>query len=128
MKQHVVILFGGKSGEHEVSIVSALSVYQALDKSKYDVTMVGIDKTGRWLMPDQSLLLAQKENPRIIKLNEFKRTVVLTGQTLSLLDSISEQKDSGSDRFRRRKALADAARPVTTLANQKIDVVFPVLH
>lgn len=112
MKQHVVILFGGKSGEHEVSIVSALSVYQALDKSKYDVTMVGIDKTGRWLLPDQSLLLAQKENPRLIKLNEIKNTVALIPcPEQKSLRSVSQQNGS-----------------LLPSAIKKIDVVFPVLH
>jgi len=76
-KKRIALLFGGKSGEHEVSIVSALSIYKALDKSKYDVVMVGIDKTGRWLLPDQSRLLAESENPRLIKLNEVKQTVSL---------------------------------------------------
>src|ERR1700733_10038909 len=76
-KLKVGILFGGKSGEHEVSIVSAMSVYAALDKQKYDVTMIGIDPDGRWLLPDQTKLLAQKENPRLIKLNKEKDTVSL---------------------------------------------------
>ena len=44
------ILFGGRSCEHEVSVTSAKSVLQALDLDKYDVTMIGIDKTGRWLL------------------------------------------------------------------------------
>lgn len=77
MKKRVAILFGGKSGEHEVSIVSALSIHQALDKAKYDVTLVGIDKTGRWLLPDQTKLLAQAKNPRLIHLNEVHETVSL---------------------------------------------------
>jgi len=54
MKKRVVILFGGRSGEHEVSIVSATAIYKALDKDRYDVMMVGIDKQGRWLLPDES--------------------------------------------------------------------------
>jgi D-alanine-D-alanine ligase len=76
-KKRVAILFGGKSGEHEVSIVSALSIFNALDKEKYEATLVGIDKTGRWLLPDQTRLLAQKSNPRLIKLNDIKETVSL---------------------------------------------------
>nr|AIA12992.1 D-alanine--D-alanine ligase [uncultured bacterium] len=76
-KLKVGILFGGKSGEHEVSIVSALSIYQALDKSKYDPTLIGIDKTGRWLLPDQSRILAERQNARLIKLNKEHQTVSL---------------------------------------------------
>lgn len=51
-KIHVGLLFGGRSGEHEVSLASAASVFKALDKSRYDVTLIGIDKEGRWLLPD----------------------------------------------------------------------------
>ncbi len=43
-KKKIAVIFGGKSGEHEVSISSAISVFNALDKSKYDVALIGIDK------------------------------------------------------------------------------------
>lgn len=76
-KLRVGIVFGGKSGEHEVSIVSATNIFNALDKEKYDVTLVGIDKTGRWLLPDQTLLLTNAANPRLIKLNKENRSVSL---------------------------------------------------
>ncbi len=49
MKKRVAVIFGGKSSEHEVSIVSARSVIQALDKAVYDVIPVAIAKNGRWL-------------------------------------------------------------------------------
>ncbi len=45
----VAVLFGGRSCEHEVSIVSARSVIAAIDRQRYDVVMIGIDKGGRWL-------------------------------------------------------------------------------
>ncbi|MCL1917234.1 MAG: D-alanine--D-alanine ligase [Peptococcaceae bacterium] len=48
LKKKVVVLFGGKSGEHEVSIRSAASVIEALDRDRYEVFAVGIDKEGRW--------------------------------------------------------------------------------
>src|ERR1700753_1228994 len=48
-KLRVGILFGGRSGEHEVSLLSAASVLKAIDKSKYDVVPIGISKEGRWL-------------------------------------------------------------------------------
>lgn len=62
-KIRVGLLFGGRSGEHEVSIASALSVFNALDKSRYDVTLIAIDKEGRWLLPDPKALLAQANDP-----------------------------------------------------------------
>ena len=71
-KIRVGIIFGGRSGEHEVSIASALSVYNALDKSRYEVTLIGIDKEGRWLLPDPKPLLAHAENPMSVKLGKIQ--------------------------------------------------------
>src|ERR1700749_2249109 len=48
-KIRVGILFGGRSGEHEVSLLSAASVFNAIDKSKFEVVPIGITKEGRWL-------------------------------------------------------------------------------
>jgi D-alanine-D-alanine ligase len=48
-KLRVGILFGGRSGEHEVSLLSAASILQAIDRKKFDVTPIGITKEGRWL-------------------------------------------------------------------------------
>src|SRR2546427_279846 len=47
-KIRVGILFGGRSGEHEVSLLSAASVFNAIDKNKYEVVPIGITKEGRW--------------------------------------------------------------------------------
>ena len=58
-KIRVGILFGGRSGEHEISLLSAASVFQAIDKSKYEVVPVGITKEGRWVTAaDAERLLA----------------------------------------------------------------------
>ena len=48
-KLRVGILFGGRSGEHEVSLLSAASVLGAIDRDKFEVTPIGITKEGRWL-------------------------------------------------------------------------------
>jgi len=48
-KLRVGILFGGRSGEHEVSLLSAASVLNAIDKDKYEVVPIGITKHGRWV-------------------------------------------------------------------------------
>src|SRR4030081_619198 len=53
-KLRVGILFGGRSGEHEVSLRSAASVLKAIDKTKYDVVPIGITKDGRWLTADHA--------------------------------------------------------------------------
>jgi len=47
-KQNVVLLFGGRSGEHEVSLNSAQSIYKAIDRSRYNVETIGINKQGQW--------------------------------------------------------------------------------
>lgn len=105
-KLRVGLLFGGKSGEHEVSVVSAMSIYHALDKNKYEVVMIGIDPNGRWLLPDQTKVLAQSQNPRLVKLNQEKATV-------SLLPYPSSQQ----------------LVPVEAKAGMSgLDVIFPVLH
>src|ERR1700722_16111746 len=67
-KIRVGLVFGGRSGEHEVSIPSALSVFNALDKSRYDVALIAIDKEGRWLLPDPKPLLAQANDPMHVRL------------------------------------------------------------
>ena len=48
-KLRVGVLFGGRSGEHEVSLLSAASVIEAIDKSKYEVVPIGITKAGHWV-------------------------------------------------------------------------------
>jgi D-alanine-D-alanine ligase len=47
-KIKVAVVFGGQSGEHEVSVVSAASVIGALDIEKYEIETIGITKDGRW--------------------------------------------------------------------------------
>jgi len=60
-KTRVAVIFGGRSGEHEVSLVSAASVIKAIDKKKYEVIPVGVTKQGGWLNPaDSEKLLVGK--------------------------------------------------------------------
>jgi D-alanine-D-alanine ligase len=111
-KIKVGILFGGKSGEHEVSIVSATSVQKALDKNKYDVTMIGIDKTGRWTLPSSEMLLEHQSVPRLLKLSQEKSTV-------SMLPFESE---------RQLVSVSQNGSALPSLQAQKFDVIIPVLH
>ena len=53
-KLRVGILFGGKSGEHEISLRSARSILKAIDRKKYDVVELGITKEGRWLQSGEA--------------------------------------------------------------------------
>ena len=54
-KLHVAVLFGGRSGEHDVSLMSARSVLSVLDPAKYDVTQIGITHDGKWLTGEDVL-------------------------------------------------------------------------
>ena len=106
-KIRVGILFGGRSGEHEVSIASAMSVYKALDKSKYDVTLIGIDKTGRWLLPEVEMLLKHTDQPMNIQLNQVQGSFALIPHPAK-----------------------DQIFPIqgTSTHVPPLDVIFPVLH
>jgi len=60
-KLRVGVIFGGRSGEHEVSLVSATSVMNALDKEKYEVVPIGITREGRWVSSDRALTLLKEK-------------------------------------------------------------------
>lgn len=106
-KIRVGLLFGGRSGEHEVSIASALSVYSALDKSRYEICLIAIDKAGRWLLPDPKALLAQATDPMYARVPE-------TPQGLSVVPYASTQQ----------------MIPIgpTQGAIPHLDVMLPILH
>ena len=48
-KKKLVVIFGGRSSEHEVSCISVQTVAKAVDTDKYDMTLIGITKDGKWL-------------------------------------------------------------------------------
>ena len=52
-KKRIGVIFGGRSGEHEVSLLSAASVIRAIDKDKFDLFYIGITKDGRWMAVPQ---------------------------------------------------------------------------
>jgi D-alanine-D-alanine ligase len=62
-KVRVAVLYGGRSGEHEVSLQSAASVITHLDRSRFEIVPVAIDKQGRWHLNDISLLKGKKSLP-----------------------------------------------------------------
>jgi D-alanine-D-alanine ligase len=98
----VAVLFGGRSGEHEVSLASAASVIRALDPEKYEAVPIGISKEGRWLVGSASLKMLADV------LNSGNRVLLAPDPGVSALVPL----DSGS-----------AGR-----SNISFDVVFPVLH
>jgi D-alanine-D-alanine ligase len=106
-KLNVCLVFGGKSGEHEVSLQSAKSIYEMLDKEKYNVFLVGIDKQGHWLLGNSSNYLLNANNPKLIALNKSSG---------SAITPINETETS-------ELILTETGKKIG-----KIDVFFPVIH
>ncbi|MCE5255346.1 MAG: D-alanine--D-alanine ligase [Spirochaetaceae bacterium] len=63
----IALLYGGKSGEHEVSLVSAASIAKNLDSKKYEVLLIGIAKSGQWLLQDPGIMTRIQGKPQKAK-------------------------------------------------------------
>jgi D-alanine-D-alanine ligase len=104
-KIRVGILFGGKSAEHEVSLRSAKNVADAIPKDKYDVVLIGIDKSGRWLLnSDSNFLLSQAGQP-MPKLVQGGKEVSLIPESAGVIQTVGQSGESS-----------------------RVDVIFPILH
>lgn len=68
-KIKVGVIFGGKSSEHEVSLMSARNIIDAIDKNQYQIVLIGIDKNGNWNYYDIKNYLLNENDPKKIKLN-----------------------------------------------------------
>lgn len=66
----VGVLFGGRSGEHDVSLCSAASVVSALDPAKYSVVAIGIDRDGRWYVQDRPVIVDDPDFGRVLKMEK----------------------------------------------------------
>lgn len=105
-KINLAVIIGGKSPEHAISLRSAYSIIHALDKDKYDITIIGIDKTGKWWLQDNDRYIDHHDAPKAIVLSPSDKQVFL-----------------------------DTDGKKTFLINKKgncklktIDVAFPVIH
>jgi D-alanine-D-alanine ligase len=105
-KTRVAVLFGGRSGEHDVSLMSARSVLNALDKERYEVVQIGITLDGNWLTGDNALEAFEKND-----VSYLDRVIPPTEPAHQALYVTRETK------------MGDK---LETLA--KADVFFPVLH
>ena len=127
-KLRVGVLFGGRSGEHEVSLLSAASVLKAIDKNKYDVVPIGITKDGRWLtaMHAERLLQGKPVEERSLRAGDPDAT--LGAAVLSSGESIvvppEPRQGGGMTPFAPDPALARRAADRAI----NVDVIFPVLH
>lgn len=79
-KIRVAVLYGGRSGEHEVSLQSAASVIKNLDRDKYEVIPIGIDKAGHWLVNDMQQLSLDKQTKSIAIQTKNAQTLSAPGQ------------------------------------------------
>lgn len=75
-KLRVAVVFGGRNSEHEVSLKSARSVMEALDKDKYEVVPIGIDKHGRWMVGGDPLLALEQASEHALLGRDPKAGVV----------------------------------------------------
>ena len=66
MKSRIAVVFGGRSGEHDVSVRSAKAVIENIDKSKYSVIPIAIDHSGHWLDPKESARLLPAATTELI--------------------------------------------------------------
>ncbi|KUO74329.1 MAG: D-alanine--D-alanine ligase [Clostridia bacterium BRH_c25] len=99
-KLNVAVVFGGKSGEHEVSLMSATNVIKAMDKDKYNIHMIGITKQGKWM--------------------------AYKGETDKIIDGSWEKEAVGADRDETINLLFSGL--FSGNGESRIEVVFPVLH
>lgn len=123
-KLKVGILFGGRSGEHEVSLLSAASVVNAIDKTKFDVVPIGITKTGQWVTASHAeRLLGGKPVPeRHLRAGDPEATpgAAILARGDEMIVPPVPSKDS-------LVPFSTPASPSAAVPTH-VDVVFPVLH
>jgi D-alanine-D-alanine ligase len=107
-KIRVALLFGGKSAEHDASLMSAKNVYQALDKEKYDVTLVGITRAGHWLTASPEILLE--------------------GDYREMGKSLESKSTARQDLFVPQKNEILLYQGKEESVTEAIDIVLPILH
>jgi D-alanine-D-alanine ligase len=111
-KLRVGVIFGGRSGEHEVSLRSARAVIDAMDAKKYDVVPIAITKKGKWLSPSEATRLLPDETKELLTddvVSEKRHPTTFIG-------------DSS------RNGLVQQTSNIERTPVQPLDVVFPVLH
>src|ERR1700674_383394 len=138
-KLRVGILFGGRSGEHEVSLLSAASVVNAIDKTKYEVVPIGITKDGRWLTAEHAERLLKGKNKNEEHADKSVRAtqtqlragdpeatpgaaVLAAGESV-VVPPEPARRDAGLAPFQTDANLRRASDRAIN-----VDVIFPVLH
>ena len=125
-KLRVGILFGGRSGEHEVSLLSAASVLNAIDKAKYEVVPIGITKDGRWLTAEHAERLL-KGDTKQLRAGDPAATLgaaVLASGDAVVVPPEPVHRESGLAPFQTDASMLRRAADRAI----NVDVIFPVLH
>lgn len=112
-KIRVGVIFGGRSGEHEVSLASARSVLRALDAKKYEIVTIGITKDGRWVAADEIAAALTAGDAPI--------------SSLALLPEQTQPTTSNEEQVLALAAHTPAAGSSLAVLSE-LDVIFPVLH
>jgi D-alanine-D-alanine ligase len=118
----VGVLYGGRSGEHEVSLASAAAVVANLNRQRYEPVSIRIEKSGRWVLSDRPPSAASAaeviEQTRNDATRRGGRELILPPQpgddTVLIVDRPSAKSDTAAD--------------LTALTGLRLDVIFPVLH
>ena len=110
-KLRVGLIFGGKSGEHEVSLASAQSVMRAINRDQYDVVMIGVTKDGHWLVGDNVFMQLASVSP-----------TPLLGKADESANGTAA-KENGKEMMNALNAALDQSSPLNS-----IDVAFPLIH
>ena len=130
-KLRVGVLFGGRSGEHEVSLLSAASVLKAIDKKKYTVVPIGITKEGRWVTAAHAERLlkghaAKARRPTLLRAGNPDTTsaaaVLAKGEGVVVPPMPGENHSALVPFETGASELHPAHRPIN------VDIIFPVLH
>src|SRR5581483_5386587 len=126
-KIRVGVLFGGRSGEHEISLLSAASVLQYIDKKKYEVVPIGITKEGRWLTSAHAERLLRGEHKDESHLRAGDPQATTSAAVLAKGEGVlvPPEPTSGGGSLVPFETDAHQAATAHTIA---VDVIFPVLH
>jgi D-alanine-D-alanine ligase len=130
-KLRVGVLFGGRSGEHEVSLLSAASVLKAIDKKKYDVIPIGITKEGRWVTAAHAELLLQgraPSSPRSRRLRAGDPDATSAAAVLAKGEGVVVPPMPGQDHSSLMPFETDANQLQPAHSPIDVDIIFPVLH
>ncbi len=107
MKLNLGLIFGGRSGEHEVSLQSAKSITNAVNRDRFNLYLIAIDKQGNWFLADESDYLVNADDPKNICLHvkPDQQIAIIPSDNTNKLIGLSDGKDLG-----------------------KLDVIFPIIH